>query len=425
LKFVRRWELLLVALVAPLLAFPPLGRGVIWIALALPALWLVIGIPPTKLNATLLLLLVAVGVSLLASFDILYSAPKALGVILGVALFFAIVRRVQDGLTLSIAFDLYALAGAGLALIGLLGTNWLDKVPALARVTAHIPLVIRGVPGQSEGFQPNAVAGALLLFIPVQLALIVVGDRTWFRGVRIAAFVVTTAVLLLTQSRNGWVSLAVGIAAWALWQPRGARRLRVATVIVLALVAAVAIFAAARHTAEQELGRNLGSDLAGRMELWSRAVAMAQDFPLTGVGMNGFRRVMPVMYPVLLTSPELDVAHAHNHLLTVVAELGVIGLVAYVALWLGVAAMLIVIVRRTTNRQARWTAGGLGAALIAFFVFGTADVIPLGAKVGVVFWMALALVVVLFDRVATSSTLAPRSGERVARERRVRGSAQP
>ena len=49
--------------------------------------------------------------------------------------------------------------------------------------------------------------------------------------------------------------------------------------------------------------------------------------------MNAFRKVMPVLYPMFLSSPDFDMAHAHNHLLQVAIDLGIPGLVAYFALW--------------------------------------------------------------------------------------------
>jgi putative inorganic carbon (HCO3(-)) transporter len=143
-------------------------------------------------------------------------------------------------------------------------------------------------------------------------------------------------------------------------------------------------------------GRGVVSGAATRLELWSRAITAIRDFPLTGVGMNMFRRVMPVMYPVFLTLPEADVAHVHNHLLQAALDLGLPGLIAYLAIWFGAAALLIHTLR-TTTRSERWIAGGLAAGMIAYFLFGTADTIALGAKVGIFFWLALALIVASSD----------------------------
>ena len=44
----------------------------------------------------------------------------------------------------------------------------------------------------------------------------------------------------------------------------------------------------------------------------------------------------------------------------------------------------------------RSSALGLGGGLLAFFVFGFLDVIPLGAKVGVFFWFLLALIAAIY-----------------------------
>ncbi|HEX3071889.1 MAG TPA: O-antigen ligase family protein [Thermoanaerobaculia bacterium] len=390
-------ELFLVLLLAPLLAFPPLGHP--WLLLLpflLPVLWLIKAPPVTPLNGSLLLLLAAVLLSLAASFDIAYSTSKVLGVVLGVAVFFAVVRVLSSSGALDIAIETYAAAGGALAAIGVLGTNWIGKVGALQSLAARMPAVIRGVPGQQEGFQPNAIAGALLFFIPLQLALAVSGRR---RILAVLLLLFTSGVFLLTQSRNAWLGLAVAMAAWAIWQSRGRLRLAVIGIVVVAILGGAAFWTYGNsRLSERVVGGGLSSDVESRVELWSRAIYMIEDFPFTGVGMNDFRRVMPVMYPALFTPPETDIAHAHNQLLNTGAELGIPGLVAYIAILLGAAAMLVRTFRTTSDARLRWIAAGLGAGFLAFFGFGMADAIALGAKLGIVFWAALALVVAVDAR---------------------------
>jgi len=140
-------------------------------------------------------------------------------------------------------------------------------------------------------------------------------------------------------------------------------------------------------------GAGINDTISGRLELWTRAVYGIQDLPFTGMGMNAFRRIMPVLYPSKMISPETDVVHAHNHLLQAALDLGIPGLVAYSAIWLIVGSLLVRVYRRSGERVYRAMAGGLGAGLIAHFMFGMTDAIPLGAKVGVLFWISLALAV--------------------------------
>jgi putative inorganic carbon (HCO3(-)) transporter len=139
------------------------------------------------------------------------------------------------------------------------------------------------------------------------------------------------------------------------------------------------------------------------MEVWSRALYAIQDFPFTGTGMNNFRRIMPVLYPAFLVSPDYDIGHAHNHLLQVALDLGLPGLVAYAAIWLITVTMLFGMWQRSRARITRAMAAGLGAGLVAFFVYGMTDAIALGAKPGVIFWALLAL--------ASAFFLSPESSE--------------
>lgn len=141
-RFIARVEVATLILLSPLFLFPPTGRVLLTAIVLLPVPWLVSlaqtgePFPRTALNGSLLLLLVMVAVSLYATFDILFSASKVLGVVFGVALFFAIVRSARLG----IAIDLFVLGGTALAALGVLGTNWMAKMPALASVTSHLPL---------------------------------------------------------------------------------------------------------------------------------------------------------------------------------------------------------------------------------------------------------------------------------------------
>jgi putative inorganic carbon (HCO3(-)) transporter len=139
-------------------------------------------------------------------------------------------------------------------------------------------------------------------------------------------------------------------------------------------------------------GPSSTESLEGRLEIWSRALYGLEDFPFTGMGVGTFRRVLPVLYPRFLTSPDSDIAHAHNHLLQVGLDLGLPGLIAYVALWLLAGVMLW---RSWRLRENGWQGAlviGFAGALVAYFVYGMVDTVALGAKPGFIFWLELGLV---------------------------------
>lgn len=409
--FLVRWQLLWVGLLAPLFLFPPLGRPVVLLILFLPIIWvvgLITRVEPlslTPLNGAIALLTVMVLVSLWATFDVEFSAPKVLGVVFGIAMFFAVVSVAQGRSRIDIALNAFILAGTALAVVGLLGTNWIVKVPVAQRITAHLPAVIRGVPGQAEGFQPNAIAGALVMFIPLQIAFVTASRANrglMRRMLHVVALVIVGGTLLLTQSRSGWISLAVGLCAWAIWYGRRAR-LALFGVVLIAAIALGTSWSRLEPLLTRAAGSGIQEDTAGRLELWSRAIYGIQDFPITGMGMNAFRKIMPVFYPTFLTSPDTDVAHAHNHLLQAALDLGLTGLIAYLGLWFGAAGLLTSSIRGANDADQRRIISGLAAGMIAYFVFGTADTIALGAKVGIFFWIALALIVAVHETATVGS----------------------
>jgi len=404
-KTVTSTESLIVGALAPALLFPTPARLLVLAVVPFLGLCAVRStgqaVPSTPINAALWCLLAMVAVSLAATFDIRFSLGKVSGVILGVLVFWAACRWITTRERLDVALAVYALAGAALAVIGLLGTNWINKFSILGAVINRLPRAIRGVPGAEEGFQPNAVAGCLVLFVPLQIAALLQLRRgrsqSWWRSmpVQSSLMALTTGTLLLTQSRGAWVGLIVAAVCVMTWH---SRRTRVLAAVFVSALVVLALAAGPRRVVDlaiSQTGPGMAGNVPGRVELWSRAIYAIEDFPFTGMGMNVFRRAMPILYPAFLTSPDYDIAHAHNHLLQAALDLGLPGLVAYSAIWLVIAALLAAVTRRAPEAADRTLASGLGTGLIAHFAFSMTDAIPLGAKVGILFWLTLALAVAL------------------------------
>jgi putative inorganic carbon (hco3(-)) transporter len=405
-------EVALVLLIAPLLLFPSPRRMLV--LAVVPLVWLAARmstgtwLPRTPLNSVLVVLLAMVGASLWATYDPLASLGKVTGLVLGVCLVWAVARLTVTPSRLRLGVLAFLAAGACLALTGLVGTNWASKFPVLDSIIARLPKAIRGVPGAREGFQPNEVAGCLILFVPLQAALtyrslkaylVLPAGRRGRELTRLAAHAcllcLTGGALLLTQSRGAWTGMILAGLVFLFWYSRPTRHAALALILV-GIVTLIALGPSqVANLAISSSGPGMASNVEGRMELWSRAIYGIQDFPITGMGMNSFRKIMPVLYPTFLTSPDFDIAHAHNQLLQAALDLGLPGLVAYVALWLLLAVMLTRVYRCATDSRIRVLAGGLGAGLIAHFAFGMTDAVALGARAGVLFWLCVALVTAL------------------------------
>jgi putative inorganic carbon (HCO3(-)) transporter len=414
-----RLEPLVVLLAAPFYLFPSAGGAVL--LGVIPGLWLVRlavtkqAVRRSPLDWTVALLLLMLLASLYASFDIGLSVAKIAGVVLGVGVYYMYVGWVGGRSNPGWGLLAFMVVGTGVAAVGLVGGQWGEKIDLFGPVVANAPVGWLRLPGAENGIQPNEIAGALLWVLPFSLAFcswLAINLRTViaYIGSRSSAFLAVTNVgvcllllgtLALTQSRSGYIGLILGLAGVILFVLPPTKRLA-----GLGLVGGLAVVALLAIGQSLDQAATL---LTGRAEIWQRALFGLQDFPVTGFGLNMFRSVVPRLYPLSPIGPDPDIGHAHNELLQAGLDLGLPGLMAFVALNVGGLAMLQRIgtqgrirIDLKRNRHifidSRYLIIGLGGGLLAHWIYGLTDAVALGAKPGFLFWMLLGLIGGLYQR---------------------------
>ena len=443
LAWIVRWELLFVALLAPLLLFPGRVGG---LAMAgVPLLWGLRWLDQrhfvrrTPLDWSICLLLVMVLVSLLITFDLNLSLPKITGVVLGVACYYGLAARLEQPRTIWLGVIFLLIFGCGVACISLVGTSWFNKIPVLGRVAMLLPVAIRGLPGSPpEGFHPNQVAGALIWVLPLMfilfwryrsrdLPLLPPGWQWPMKQLFLLSLLLVGGTMVLTQSRSGYIGLFCGTMALFVL-PRRRLLLGAGALIAVGIIAAIVVgpqtFIAYNQIESFQSSSALNTvTLEGRFEVWSRAIYAIQDFPFTGVGIGAFRRVMPVLYPLFSAAPDFDVGHAHNHILNAALDLGIPGLIAYLALWLGTALMARQALRTTTDDGLATLTLGLSGGMVAFFTYSFTDTQGLGSKPNLLMWLVFGLIFCLYQAAGVHAT-APQT-ERSAGDVRPSGAPVP
>ena len=419
-------EPLVLVMAAPLLLFPTACPRWTAVALALlAAFYLLRWIarrepwPSSPFNGALLLLALVIPVAVWASALPDLTLPKLTGLILGLGAYRAIAFSVHD--RRSFLWGVAALALVGLAIwaVGFLGVGWGTKFAWFGPIVSRLPQALTMLPSAPDsGINPNQLAGALVLFLPLAAAGVVGWWRErswWFALLSLVALGLAFGTLALTQSRSGWLGAAAGLLAMAMLAMLASRRrsLQVlAVALPLALILAFGAFVALNPNIVTRFFDTPGGTageiaFSGRPEIWSRALYAIEDFSFTGTGLGAFRRVVNLLYPLFTISPDTDIAHAHNMFLQVAVDVGLPGLIAYLAL-LELAGVVAWGAARRSSGVVRALGLGLFAGLIALHVYGLADALVLGSKPGLVFWMALGLIAVL-PRVtqAAASPLVP------------------
>ncbi len=401
-----QWEwLALLGLLA--LAVLPNGPARL-VLLAVPALWLVNWLtkgrilPSTPFNLSIWLMLIMTVISLLFTFDPATSVPKIAVFLVGIAMFGSatyIARTQANGIWYIFAF--VVATGAMMALVGLFGTPWTGLFEPLNLTRTSLPVAWQTVPGAIGGLvNTNELAGVLVWLAPLMVASTLGLRRPLWRKHRLwyvsllACTGLVLGVLVATQSRGGIVALLAGILTVAFLMVRSRWRIVLAILTgVLAITSVLAIRSAPESS--DIFSDTLGLD--SRLEIWERGIDALTDYPITGVSFNGFRRVVHALYPTFLVPESVDLAHAHNHLLQTALDLGIPGLVAYLAIWFlsGVLiweAMGRLRRSRSSDHPYYSLLAGLGGSMIAGWTFGLVDAIALGARPSFVWWLLLAMI---------------------------------
>jgi putative inorganic carbon (HCO3(-)) transporter len=343
----------------------------------------------TPLDWPLAILILWLPVNLSASADRALSWEAAAYLLFGIALYFALLNWPPAQRRPQILAWLLLMLGTGLALATpLLSELAIGKLFRIQPLELFFQQVASQVPGNVNA---NRVAGTLVLITPLAFALFLRWDwssRRWQPALCGLSALLMLVVLVMTQSRNAYLAIAIATALVLLlrWP-----RLLIILPIVL-LIGAIAVWRIGLPSIlDAFLAGGALSGLDVRLELWSRAWYALNDFAFTGIGLGTFEKVIPVMYPLFSVGPDVQITHAHNLFLQVGLDLGVPGLVAYLALCLNALFMLGKALRERASALDWALAAGTLGGLVAMLVHGLFDAPVWGVKPAFVPWLLIAL----------------------------------
>lgn len=414
-RWIGQLELAVVLLgIAPILIFDAwMPRWAVVAALgAIPLLWLVRWVghgSPTRatpLDWPVLILLLMVLVGVWAAADVTRSLPEVYRILLGIVLYYAMINTLVAARHIQVVLVLLLLATVGLGMVALLSTQWGGgkfPLPLVGPVYDRLPRLVRPF-WNPAGFNPNIVGGSLAMLLPIAIASLLGAQHWTVRLLGAAATLVGTPVLLLSQSRGGLVGFALALLAMgAVYSRKFLLAVVVLVMVGLGLMLAVGPTQVGHLLLAGGGGSAVGS-LDGRLELWSRALYMIQDFPFTGVGLGMFDPVLDVLYPLFSLGPGSDLFHPHNIFLAQGVVAGLPGLIAFCAILLLLIVLALQSVR-VSRKSAVWAwAVGLLGAVVAYLGHGLFDSIDSFVKANTIVWGIFGLQVVLWLHLGSECT---------------------
>jgi putative inorganic carbon (hco3(-)) transporter len=249
-----------------------------------------------------------------------------------------------------------------------------------------------------EAINPNVLAGALLLIMPFPLMLMLTKGWTDRRGLHLLAgiaFVFIVIVIGSTQSRGAYLAMAIVIPLLLVmrWP-----RLIYGVPLIIAGAIGFVFWIGPQKFIEMLTFSTSTPGLDQRLEIWSRAWYGVWDFAFTGIGIGMFDVVIPLLYPYFLIPPMETIPHAHNLYLQIGVDLGMPGLIAYLALWINLFFMLAPLLRKRRGILSWAMATGAFGSLLAMLLHGLVDAVTWGNKLAFLPWWLYALITLLFLR---------------------------
>ena len=233
----------------------------------------------------------------------------------------------------------------------------------------------------------NTSANAVAMFLEPPLAfaagLALFGSSSREKLVAVLTLGLVLIAIVLTLSRASYLAMALLAVVVVVSIPRP--RWRLAAVAVLGVAAVVA---AQLPIINQRLG-SFAHSVQLRWSIYGQALRMLSQRPITGAGISGF----PIrVAPFRPGSQEVEL-YPHNLWLTTWSELGIIGLLAFAAiffglLWQGWRAL------RSAEGTYRAVIWGATGALLLYLVHGMFDSPYWKNDLSVEFWLLAALMVI-------------------------------
>lgn len=228
--------------------------------------------------------------------------------------------------------------------------------------------------------QPNPYAGYLGLTLPLAVGLVFatavpMGERIrgWWLVWAVGCGALMFVALVMSWSRGAQIGFAAAVAAMAITIVARSGRAAVlgatfaVLLVYLLLVGGISVVPATIIQRFSDFVPYIGiADVRGleitdanfavleRMAHWQSALEMWTDHPWLGIGIGNYE---PVYERYALPQWPLPLGHAHNYYLNIAAESGVLGVGAYLFLWV---AALVGAYRGTRHRKGWYWGIALG-----------------------------------------------------------------
>lgn len=194
--------------------------------------------------------------------------------------------------------------------------------------------VILNLGSRGWGFGGNTLHLASILCVIIPMLLVVIlDDKFAVKTKKFASLSIVCCFIgvLAGQSRGAWLTLAIILPLVAVKYIINRKKRVVTAFVLIGFIVGVFMVSPSLRYRVESIG-NVSTDRSNisRIAVWESGINMIKDHPVVGVGLGGFREAYKTEY--ILLEDKIGLSHAHNNLIQIGAETGIVGLLGFIYL---------------------------------------------------------------------------------------------
>ncbi|ABS35131.1 O-antigen ligase family protein [Clostridium botulinum] len=230
----------------------------------------------------------------------------------------------------------------------------------------------------------NNLGGFFIMIVFPMMVLSFKEKQKCKRNVYILCSIIAIINIIISFSRNAWLAFVIGYMVLIIV-------FNFKLIYGAILGAGVSLFIPKISNRLREIG-DVSQNLS-RISLWKIAWEMVKDKPLLGVGNGNYRTLYPQYYKKVkyLGYTAQAKFHPHNAYLKAQCELGIIGLISLLGIFVSSVWKVNELSKKSNNTFYKYFYKGFIASLIAFMFMNFIDNFFSAPKVIAFFWISLAV----------------------------------
>ncbi len=234
---------------------------------------------------------------------------------------------------------------------------------------------------------PNVLGEYFLLVIPIGVAYFFTSKKPIMKLIYFGAVSAMMLCLVLTYSRGCWLGIMAAAGVFLVLLDR-----RFILLGILALIAMPFVLPDTIINRFMSIGNMADTSTSYRVSIWFGTIAMLKDYWLSGIGPGqaAYNRVYPAYGYNGVSAP-----HSHNLFLQIMCDTGICGIFVFCLMIIRYFRDTLSAVKNAKTRENRILAIGATSSIVGFMVQSMFDYTFYNYRVMIIFWIVLALGVVM------------------------------